>query len=289
MADLIKGLDISVIQGNVDFKAVAATGVQFVIFRCGVGNGGKDSFYDKNVAAAIAAGLKVGAYHFIYPLPPQVGQPLRDPVKQAQLHVGWAGSTSTVPVICCDLEWPAPQDWAKWGCSAAQIVQWTVTYLEAYEAATGVRPIVYTYPNFAANIHLPDSFGQKYKLWIASYQAGSPFVPHPWTDWVLWQDSGGTGPNAQHLPSGAPVDGDKAKDLSLWDVQAQAPVPVTPPPDPTPAPAPVVVPDPTPAPAPAPAPVAPNPPPGSPPPASPNIFLLIWQIVQGLFSKYLKK
>jgi lysozyme len=278
MADLIKGIDISVIQGSIDFAAVAASGIQFVICRCGVGNGGKDSMYDRNVANATAAGLKVGAYHFIYPLPPQTNQPLRDPVKQAQLHAGWAGSTSTVPVVCCDLEWPAPQDWAKWGCSAAQIVEWTVAYLEAYEAATGVRPVVYTYPYFAAAIKLPTDFGQKYLLWIASYQAGHPAVPAPWTDWVLWQDSGGTGPNAQHLPSGVPVDGDKAKDLSLWSVQAPAPDPTpAPPPDPTPAPdpAPAPVPDPTPVPV-----VAPP----APPPAV-NIFDTIASFLSGLFKK----
>ena len=276
MADLIKGIDISTIQGTVDFAAVAATGVQFVICRCGVGNGGKDAKYDQNVANATAAGLKVAAYHFIYPLPPQTGQPLRDPVKQAQLHVGWAGSA--VPVICCDLEWPAPQDWAKWGCSAAQIVQWTVAYLEAYEAATGIRPIVYTYPYFAAAIKLPVDFGQKYKLWIASYQSGSPAIPAPWTDWVIWQDSGGTGPNAQHLPNGAPVDGDKMKDLS--DAWAD-PVPAAPPPDPTPAPDPApapVVPDPAPVPVPvvvaAPVPV----------PAL-NIFEIIANFLSGLFKK----
>ena len=235
---LIKGIDISTIQGNVDFAAVAATGVQFVICRCGVGNGGKDSLYDTNVAKATAAGLKVAAYHFVYPLPPNPTQPLRDPVQQAQLHAGWAGSTSTVPVVCCDLEWPVPQDWAKWGCSAAQIVQWTITYLEAYEAATGVRPVVYTYPNFAQSIHLPPDFGQKYLLWIASYTS-SPAIPAPWTDWVMWQNSGGT----QHLPNGVAVDTDYAKDLSLWDVQAPAPVAPAPAPDPTP-PVPVSDPDP---------------------------------------------
>lgn len=210
--NLVKGIDISTIQGNVDFAAVAATGVQFVICRCGVGNGGKDSLYDHNIAAAAAAGLKVAAYHFVYPLPPANGQPLRDPVKQAQLHAGWAGN---VPVVCCDLEWPVPQDWAKWDCSAAQIVQWTIAYLEAYEAATNIRPVVYTYPSFASSIHLPADFGQKYQLWIASYTA-TPAIPAPWTDWVMWQNSGGS----EKLLNGVAVDTDFAKDLSLWNTVA---------------------------------------------------------------------
>lgn len=286
MADLIKGIDISTIQGTVDFAACAAQDIQFVICRCGVGNGGKDANYDKNVAAATAAGLQVAAYHFVYPLPTIPSQPLRDPVKQAQLHAGWAGSTSTVPVVCCDLEWPVPQDWAKWGCSAAQIVQWVQTYLQAYAAATGITPVVYTYPYFAQAINLPPEFGQQYQLWIASYQA-SPALPHPWTDWVMWQDSGGT----QKLPNGVPVDTDKAKDLSLWNVQPAAPV--APPPDPAhntqvtdpdpvepPAvepgqPDPNAAPAPTPAPAPAPAPVAP----------SSNVLQTVINFISGLFKR----
>ena len=281
MTDLIKGIDVSIIQGNIDFKAVAATGVQFVVCRCGVGNGGIDSLYKKNIANAKAAGLKVMAYHFIYPLPPLASQPLRDPKAQAQMHVNAAGGE----LAACDLEWPAPQDWAKWGCTAAQIVQWSIDYLEAYEALSGIRPIVYTYPYFAQAIKLPDWFGEKYKLWIASYQAGTPFIPHPWTDWVMWQDSGGTGPNAQHLPNGAPVDGDKMKDLAdLWPAEAPAP-------EPDPAPAPVADPVPAPAapdpaPAPVPVPVVPVATVAAPQPPG---WSVIWQLLTGLFNKFFKR
>jgi GH25 family lysozyme M1 (1,4-beta-N-acetylmuramidase) len=283
MADLIKGIDVSTIQGKIDFRAVAATGVQFVICRCGVGNGGIDNLYRQNIANAKAAGLKVMAYHFIYPLPPLASQPLRDPKAQAQMHVNAAGGE----LAACDLEWPAPQDWAKWNCTAAQIVQWSIDYLEAYERLSGIRPIVYTYPYFAQAIKLPDWFGQKYKLWIASYQAGTPFIPKPWTDWVIWQNSGGTGPSAEHLPNGAPVDGDRAKDLSLWDASTPAEPDPVPAPDPAlPAdPAPVPVPDPTP-PAPAPLPVVPV---SAPPPYKPTGWLVVWQLLTGLFNKYLKK
>ncbi len=283
MTDLIKGIDISVIQGNVDFKAVAATGVKFVICRCGVGNGGIDTKYKQNIANARAAGLKVMAYHFIYPLPPLASQPLRDPKAQAQMHVNAAGGE----LACCDLEWPAPEQWAKWGCTAAQITKWSIEYLEAYEALSGIRPIVYTYPYFAKAINLPDWFGQKYKLWIASYQTGHPFIPKPWTDWVMWQYSGGTGPEAQYLPGGVPVDGDRVKDLSLWDSQVPEIIP-----DPVPQPDPVPVPtDPVPVPVPQPDPPVPVPivPIPAPPPYKPTAWVLISQILTGLFNKIFRR
>jgi GH25 family lysozyme M1 (1,4-beta-N-acetylmuramidase) len=216
---LIKGCDISAIQGNVDFPSLVAAGYQFCVFRCFVGNSNKDSLYDKNVAGATAAGLKVAAYHFIYPLPTIPSQPKRDPKVQAAMHVQAAGNVS---VVCCDMEWPYPRNWAQWACSAPQIVEWVTTYLQEYERLSGIRPLVYTYSSFAQSIHLPASFAQTYKLWIASY-TNKPSIPAPWTDWAMWQSSGG----AEKLPNGVAVDIDYVKDLSLWDVAPGVPVPAT--------------------------------------------------------------
>jgi lysozyme len=252
----VPGVDISAIQGNVDFNALYASGVRFVICRCGVGNDGIDSDFAKNVAAATAAGLKVMAYHFVYPLPPLASQPLRDPVKQAQYHFNAAGPNI---LAACDFEWPAPQDWAQWGCSASQINQWCLTYLQEYGRLSGQTMVIYTYPYFAQSLNLPTTFAQ-YPLWIASYEP-SPAVPHPWTDWVLWQNSD----NGKLPTTGVLVDTDLAKDLSLWNTlpsnppsvvvpvqQPDPPATPTPAPVPTPAPAPVPTPAPTPTPAPPP-------------------------------------
>lgn len=289
MTELVKGLDVSVYQGdNINWPAVAAAGYKFVVCRCGVGNTAKDKNYEKNIAGARAVGLKVMAYHFVYPLPTIPNQPLRDPRAQAKLHADWAGNQI---LVACDLEWPAPEHWAKWGCTAKQIIDWAVTYLEEYERLTGIRPIVYTYPYFAKAINLPPFFADKWKLWIASYSA-TPFVPKPWTNWVMWQDSGG---KTTSIPGGGPVDTDKVRDLSMWEefenrmIPPPVPVPLPPPPPPPPVPAPPVpAPNPVPAPVPVPAP-APNPPPAPPPPhRNPNIFTLVWQIIVGLYNKYLR-
>ena len=261
---MIKGIDVSIIQGSIDWNAVAASGIEFCIVRCGVGNSGIDSNYSKNVAAAQTAGLKVAAYHFVYPLPPQAGNPSRSPVAQAQMHAKAAGSVS---VICCDLEWPTEIDWAKWGCSASQIGEWTLEYLQAYENLTGIKPLVYTYPDFARQVNLPASVGD-YPLWIASYEP-TPTIPAPWTNWEIWQDTGGGG----KLPNGEPVDTDKVRDLSLWQIAAPiAPVPLAPvyiPPS---------LPDPTPVPVPQ------SPVPAAPAPSS-NIFSIIGSVLSGLFKK----
>lgn len=259
MSNLIKGIDVSAIQGNVDWQSVVNAGYQFTICRAGVGNGGIDACYHKNMAGAKAAGLKTMAYNFIYPLPTIISQPLRDPVKQAQYHFNAVGGD----LAAMDFEWPVPQDWNKWGVNATFINDWALTYLQEYERLSGQKMVVYTYPYFAQALKLPADFAQ-YPLWIASYTT-NPTIPHPWTDWVLWQNSGGT----QHLPNGVPVDGDYAKDLSLWNVIAPTPVVEPIPdhqPDPPVAPTPVV-----------PAPVAPVPV-VQPAPSSPGILVTIWNM-----------
>ncbi len=63
------GIDVSKYQGNIDWKKVKASGVNFVIIRCayrGYGSGVlvEDSKFKANLAGARAAGLNVGIYIF---------------------------------------------------------------------------------------------------------------------------------------------------------------------------------------------------------------------------------
>lgn len=258
---MIKGIDVSSIQGTIDWQAVAATGIEFCIIRCYVGNNGIDSMYATNVAGAKAAGINVMAYNFIFPLPTEHIGDKRDPKTQAQLHF----NATNGELAAVDCEWPVQADFGKWGCSSAQINQWMMAYFQEYTRLdNGRKPLIYTYPNWAQTINLDPSFAQ-YPLWIASYE-NTPTIPAPFTDWIIWQNTGGTGPNAGHLPSGTPVDTDLAKDLSLWNVavsEAPAPDPVLPTQEP------VAIPI---VPAPPPVPVAPS-----------NILVSVWQALSGLF------
>jgi len=201
-------------------------------------------------------------YHFIYPLPANPSQPLRDPIKQANYH--WNAAGGEIAFIDC--EWPAPQDFVKWGVTGATINQWMITYFQEYTRLDGGRkPGLYTYPYFAAAIKFDASFVQ-YPLWIASYEP-APVIPAPFTNYKIWQNTGGT----QKLYNGTPCDTNIALDLSLWDTPEVAPPPDPPPPPPIPDPPPqdpVVVPV-------APAPVA--------PPVSSNIFSSIVSAISNFF------
>ena len=68
---MIKGIDVSRWQGNIDFNAVKNAGNNFVIIKAGGSDctSGlyKDSYFDINYQKAKQAGLNVGAYFFVGP------------------------------------------------------------------------------------------------------------------------------------------------------------------------------------------------------------------------------
>lgn len=65
---MMKGIDVSKWQGNIDFNKVKAAGIQFVIIRAGYGNSAKqrDPYFEQNYGRAKAAGLHIGAYWYSY-------------------------------------------------------------------------------------------------------------------------------------------------------------------------------------------------------------------------------
>lgn len=228
---MIRGIDVWKGQGDVPWADLAKSGIAFAIVKASTGNDpGVDKRFAENVAGAKGAGLLVGCYNFVYPLPPDPGKPLRDPAAQAKHHFDQCGGLGShdgdLPPFV-DAEWPAPQDWARWGCSAPQIRAWLKAYLQAAESLWGRKPTLYTYPDWAAHVALGDEpdFGQ-WRLWAASYthpdrwpvEGETPAAIAPWgANWAFWQVSGGT----MSLWGGVDVDCDVFKG-SLDDLKALA-------------------------------------------------------------------
>lgn len=62
-----KGIDVSHWQGDIEWKKVKASGVEFAIIKAGGSDAGfyKDSKFERNYEGAKANGLPVGAYYFV--------------------------------------------------------------------------------------------------------------------------------------------------------------------------------------------------------------------------------
>lgn len=62
----MEGVDVSYFNGDVDWYALKAAGIDFAICRTGYGKGGVDDTFPYNVYGAHQAGLICGAYHYSY-------------------------------------------------------------------------------------------------------------------------------------------------------------------------------------------------------------------------------
>ena len=60
----VRGIDISRHNGDIDFKKVADSGIEFVFIKASEGTDHSDAKFEENFDKAREAGLKTGAYHF---------------------------------------------------------------------------------------------------------------------------------------------------------------------------------------------------------------------------------
>lgn len=211
---MLRGADVSFLQGEIDWKPVATEGLRFAIVKGAEGNKPTvDPRFTENVLGVKTAGMVAGAYNFAYPLSHI------DPVENAKLHFNLTDDLGSNPdelPPALDLEWPPPDEWQKWDCSPSQIRAWALAYLDTASSLWGCSPTLYTYPDFWMRVGGPSEQAfASYNLWIASYQHPSswpddtmrPFTFGPWgsNGTKLWQTSGGS---FYKLPNGVPCDTD---------------------------------------------------------------------------------
>lgn len=207
----IYGVDLSSVQGSIsssDWQSMKASGIEFIINQAYVGNDGASSTYAEYKAGAEAVGILNIPYAFLYPigLASTTQNPARDGRSQAELHYSFLQSPCAI-----DLEWPVSSaDMTTYGCSPSQIVDWVNLYQETYKGLSGAYCLLYSYPDYISMLGNPASFSV-YDLWIASYEP-TPTIPAPWSQFSVWQYSGGGG----KLPSGAPVDQDCVSSLDVF-------------------------------------------------------------------------
>ena len=180
------GVDVSSHQGKIDWKAVAADGVDFAVIRCGFrgygekGSLNEDEYFKANIEGALAAGLDVGVYFFSQAL--TVEEALNEAALTVQLIRDYP---ITYPVV---FDWErmtnagsrtANPDWdAVLNCAEA--------FAGAVSAA-GYTPMLYFNKNMSY-LYLDMARVQAYDNWLAWYHAEPDFL----YDFQMWQygDSG---------------------------------------------------------------------------------------------------
>lgn len=218
---ILKGLDVSSVQGTLPFKQLVAADHKFCIQKAGQGNDGLDPEFWDNVKGCRDHGLAPGAYHFWYPLKHI------DPKAQAQhlfkLCGGFGANDGELPPFV-DLEWPEKfklnkatgkvginPSWVKYGCEPQQMSDHMEAGCEEMTRLWGRKPIIYTYLNWWESdlAGVDKSWASAYSLWMAWYvknwpkPGDKPCTPKEWPSWLFWQWDGNGG---HYLPNGVDSD-----------------------------------------------------------------------------------
>jgi lysozyme len=185
----LSGVDVSSHNGDIAWSEAAGAGLRFVFARATEGKNRVDSKYTSIREGANASGLAFSAYHFARP-----DRSKRDAKKEADhfLNIAALGPGDLVPVL--DVE-------VSGGLGVEALQSWVRAWLEEVDARLGVKPVIYTSPNFW-RVYMGDTtvFAEEgYMLDIASWAATvSPDVPaENWggLGWTFWQTS-----TCGHLP-----------------------------------------------------------------------------------------
>lgn len=173
---MIKGIDVSSWQGNIDWNRVRASGIDFAIIKAGGSDAGfyKDKRFEQNVRGAAEAGVHVGAYYFVGPLCNSAEAGALDAYKFHQIIKDF---TLDYPVYI-DFEAPSGRD--KQGNTNAAYA--FCSYMESLGYYAGI---------YASDVSgfkdrlIPDQL-VRFDKWVAKYSTYEPCVIK---NWGMWQYS----------------------------------------------------------------------------------------------------
>ena len=178
----VPGVDISHWQETINWSQVAGAGIRFAIHKATEGRTNVDPTYSTNRTNAGRYGIKWSAYHFARP-----DTTSGDAVTEADHFVDTALLRSGDIIPALDLE-------VAGGLGTTALRNWVSAWLGRVYTRMGVRPMIYTSPNFWKT-YMGDTTAyadQGYKiLWIAHWTSNSaPTVPASnWggNSWTFWQ------------------------------------------------------------------------------------------------------
>ncbi len=173
----VKGVDVSYYQGKINWTKVKASGIDFGIARTSDGTTFKDPRFEENWAGMKAAGVVRGVYQFFRP--GQSADAQADLMISMLDKVGGLKDGDLPPTL--DVE-------VTDGVAGATVIAKMKTWLTKVEAATGVKPMVYTAPGWWAQFGAPSGLA-KYPLWVANWGVSCPSVANSWDHWTFWQTS----------------------------------------------------------------------------------------------------
>lgn len=185
-ATSVELIDVSADQApsSIDWARVRGAGVVGVIVKATDGLGSPDKAFAAHVKGARAAGLLVGAYHYLHMrAPPRPQDVVQQAAEFSALYLD--AGCELAPAV--DVE---PDD-NPVGLAGSAWLSATFDCAEEITMRVVGRPLIYSYPDFWLSLQptlAPEL--EIYRSWVAWY-GQSPIVLPPWGRCDLWQYSGG--------------------------------------------------------------------------------------------------
>ena len=169
------GIDVSSWTGDIDWKAVAATGIDFAIIRVGYRGTDDakihvDSHAQGNLEQAIAAGLKVGAYFA------STATTEAEVLEEAKWTVNFISKYSMNYPIAYDCEGFSQSKSRMYGMSNSIRTDYAMKFLD-YVKNQNYVGMFYTSVSDLKNFWDASRISSSYKIWVAQY----PSTPYPTT------------------------------------------------------------------------------------------------------------
>ncbi|MGL4438132.1 MAG: glycoside hydrolase family 25 protein [Bosea sp. (in: a-proteobacteria)] len=174
----VHGIDVSRWQAEIDWSAVRAAGTRFVFVKATEGGDHIDPRFLVNWNGARAAGIPVGAYHFVYWCRPAH--------EQAQWFVQHIPRDPDALPPVLDLEWNGHSRTCPRKVSKELALEKARLMLRELEQHTGKIPIIYTDITFHKEVLEGEAGFERYPFWLRSV-AAKPEERYANRPWAFWQ------------------------------------------------------------------------------------------------------
>lgn len=154
----IKGIDVSVHQGAINWDAVAKSDVKFAMLRAGYGSyeKQKDKQFEANYKGAKNAGIPIGVYHYSY------ATNTKEAEKEANVLLKWLKGKSFEYPVAYDIE-----DKVQAQLGKTMITAIAKTFCDILEKA-GYYVVIYSSKSWFTSF-FDDSIFKKYDIWVAQW------------------------------------------------------------------------------------------------------------------------
>ncbi len=173
----IHGIDVSKYQGDINWRSVRESGIEFAYIKATEGADRADIKFRQNWEAAKAAGLRRGAYHFAYWC--------RQPEEEIRNFISIVPNDPDALPPVLDVEATPTSGTCKKTLYREQTIAQMRKMLEMMERAYGKRPVIYSTVDFYQSILAPNELPE-YPIWVRSTKY-SPHVRYGQRKWHFWQ------------------------------------------------------------------------------------------------------